>query len=128
MKTELYNTINDESIERLVRTFYPTVLQDALVGPFFIDKLGDDITSDVWEEHLVLLSNFWAFVALGDETYAGRPMAPHFEMEGISRKAFEQWLKLFTEAIDKVYLPSTGEYFKTRSTDIAENFMRNLGL
>ena len=55
-------------------------------------------------------------------------MAPHFEMEGISRKAFEQWLKLFAEAIYKVYLPSTGEYFKTRSVDIAENFMRNLGL
>ncbi|MEA1879027.1 MAG: group III truncated hemoglobin [Campylobacterota bacterium] len=128
MKTELYNTINDESIEKLVRTFYPTVLKDALVGPFFIEKLGDDIKSDVWEEHLVLISQFWAFVALGDETYAGRPMAPHFEMEGISRKAFEQWLKLFSEAIDEVYIPERGEYFKTRSADIAENFMRNLRL
>lgn len=125
---ELENTINHENIEKLVRTFYPTVLRDALVGPFFVDKLGDDINSDVWEEHLVLISQFWAFVALGDESYAGRPMAPHFEMEGISRKAFEQWLKLFAEAIDEVYLPNIGEYFKTRSVDIAENFMRNLRL
>jgi len=104
------------------------VLKDALVGPFFVEKLGDDINSDIWEEHLVLISQFWAFVALGDERYTGRPMAPHFEIEGISRKAFEQWLKLFAEAIDKVYIPRTGEYFKLKSADIASNFMRNLGL
>lgn len=128
MQEELENTINDVTIEKMVRTFYPTILEDDLVGPFFVDKLGDDITSDVWEDHLVLISNFWAFVALGDEKYQGRPMAPHFEMEGISRKAFEQWLKLFGEAIDKVYVPQRGEYFKTRSADIAENFMRNLRL
>ena len=128
MQIELANTINDENIEKLVRIFYPMVLEDALVGPFFVEKLGDDIHSDVWEEHLVLISHFWAFVALGDERYMGRPMAPHFEMEGISRKAFEQWLKLFAEAVDKIYIPRSGEYFKEKSTDIASNFMRNLGL
>ena len=128
MQIEQENTINDENIERLVRTFYPKVLKDPLVGPFFVEKLGDDIKSDVWEEHLVILSQFWDFVALGDEAYAGRPMAPHFEIEGISREAFEQWLRLFAEAIDEVYLPNTGEYFKTKSADIASNFMRNLGL
>jgi len=128
MQEELANTISEETIEKMVRTFYPMVLKDDLVGPFFVDKLGADITSDVWEEHLVLISNFWAFVALGDEKYVGRPMAPHFEMEGISRKAFEQWLKLFREAIDKVYIQNVGKYFKTRSADIAENFMRNLRL
>jgi len=128
MKKELENTINTETIEKMVRTFYPMILKDDLVGPFFIDRLGDDITSNVWEEHLILLSNFWASVALGDTNYTGHPMAPHFEMKGISRKAFEQWLNLFGEAIDKVYTPERGEYFKTRSADIAENFMRNLRL
>lgn len=128
MQIELANTINDENIEKLVRTFYPMVLKDTLVGPFFVEKLGDDINSEVWEEHLVLISQFWAFVALGDERYNGHPMAPHFEIEGISRKAFEQWLKLFYEAIDKVYILRSGEFFKLKSTDIASNFMRNLGI
>jgi len=128
MQTDLENTINDENIEKLVRIFYPMVLKDPLVGPFFVEKLGDDIHSDIWEEHLVLISHFWAFVALGDERYTGRPMAPHFLIEGISRKAFEQWLKLFHEAVDKVYIPRSGEFFKLKSTDIASNFMRNLGI
>lgn len=43
MQTVLANTINKESIGQLVRTFYPMVLKDPLVGPFFIEKLGDDI-------------------------------------------------------------------------------------
>ena len=60
MQTELANTINDENIEKLVRTFYPMVLKDILVGLFFVEKLGNDIR----EEYLVLISHFWAFVAL----------------------------------------------------------------
>ena len=128
MQIEQANTINDENIERLVRTFYPKVLKDALVGPFFVEKLGDDITSDVWEEHLVLLSQFWAFVALGDESYTGHPLAPHFEIEGISRRAFAKWLTIFYEAVDKTYTENIGEFFKTKSADIADNFMRKLGV
>lgn len=125
---ELETTINDENIEKLVRTFYPSVLEDEIVGPFFIEKLGADITSDTWEEHLVLLSQFWAFVLLGDEAYDGHPLAPHFEIEGISREAFKQWLRLFYDAVDKTYTEKIGEFFKTKSADIAENFMRKLEL
>lgn len=128
MTTELENTINEVNIERLVRTFYPSVLEDEIVGPFFIEKLGSDISSAEWEEHLVLLSQFWAFAALGDEAYAGHPLAPHFEIEGISRKAFAQWLTLFYEAVDKTYTENIGKFFKTKSADIAENFMRKLEL
>ncbi|WP_373033698.1 group III truncated hemoglobin [Sulfurovum sp.] len=126
MTIELENTINDENIERLVRTFYPSVLEDEMVGPFFIEKLGSDISSAKWEEHLVLLSQFWAFTILGDEAYTGHPLAPHFEIEGISREAFNQWLKLFYDAVDKIYTENIGEFFKTKSADIAENFMRKL--
>ena len=111
-----------------MRTFYPCVLEDKLVGPFFIEKLGSDISSLDWEEHLVLLSQFWAFVALGDEAYTGHPLAPHFDIEGISRKAFARWISLFYEAVDKIYIENVGKFFKQKSADIAENFMRKLEL
>jgi len=124
----LENSITQASIERLVRIFYPMILKDEIVGPFFIEKLGADISSEVWQEHLVLISNFWASVALGDGTYQGNPLAAHFQMPGISREAFEHWLALFSEAADRVYQPHAGEFFKTRSGIIAGNFMRNLGL
>ena len=124
----LENSITQENIGRLVRIFYPMILKDEIVGPFFVEKLGGDIASEVWQEHLVLISNFWASIALADGAYQGNPLAPHFQMPGISREAFERWLALFAEAADQVYQPEAGAFFKTRSSTIAGNFMRNLGL
>ena len=128
MFKKLEESINRENIQRMVKTFYPTILADELVAPFFIEKLGDDINSQVWQEHLTLLGDFWAFVALGDTKYQGHPLAPHFYISGLSRRAFEQWLSLFHQAVDRVYTPNAGEFFKMRSSNIAENFMNNLGL
>jgi hemoglobin len=122
-----YNTINKESIAALVRTFYPTILADKTVGPFFIEKLGDDINSPIWQEHLELLTNFWSSIALGDGNYNGNPLAAHFGMD-LTREAFAQWLHLFALAIDRVYEPGVGDFFKERSQIIARNFMANLGV
>ena len=122
------NTITKESIDKLVRSFYPTILADPITAPFFIAKLGSDINSQTWQEHLELLSNFWAMQALGDLDYKGSPLAPHFGLEGLNKEAFERWLELFEVAIDKVYEPQAGSFFKERSNLIAKNFMRNLGI
>lgn len=128
MTQELQKSINEENIEILVRRFYAQVLQDTLLAPFFIEKLGDDLQGKVWEEHLALLTEFWKFVALGYDEYKGNPLQPHFHIEGLSRVAFKRWLKLFYQTVDSLYTPSTGEYFKEKSSDIAENFMRKLNL
>jgi hemoglobin len=122
-----YNTINQESIAVLVKTFYPTILADKIVSPFFIEKLGDDINSPIWQEHLELLSNFWSSMALGDGDYNGNPLAAHFGMD-LTKEAFAQWLHLFAVAINRVYEPRVGDFFKERSQIIARNFMANLGV
>ena len=123
-----YNTITKDSIRALVESFYPTILADSITAPFFIEKLGSDINSKEWQEHLELLTDFWAFTALGDLSYTGSPLAPHFGLKGLNKEAFDRWLELFYEAIDRVYEPSVGEFFKTRSSNIARNFMINLGI
>lgn len=128
MSQELLKSISEENIGILVRTFYAQVLEDTILAPFFIEKLGDNLQSEAWEEHLLLLTEFWKFVALGYDEYKGNPLQPHFHIAGISREAFAGWLKLFHQTIDTLYTPSVGEYFKQKSTDIAENFMRKLGL
>ena len=121
-------TITRENIKKLVHTFYPMILKDSITAPFFIAKLGSDINSPTWQEHLDLLSKFWAFQALGDLDYKGSPLAPHFSLEGLNKEAFDRWLELFAKAIDCVYEESAGEFFKQRSQIIAKNFMRNLGI
>ena len=128
MNQELHKSINEENIEILVRTFYPLVLKDSTLAPFFIEKLGDDIQSETWEEHLLLLTEFWKFVALGYDEYTGNPLQPHFDITSLSREAFTSWLTLFHQTVDTCYTTETGEYFKQKSNDIAQNFMRRLNL
>ena len=125
MAEVLEETVNEIIVKRMVYAFYSKIIQDSLVGPFFTDRFGNDIESDIWKEHL---GNYWAMLMLGDNKYQGRPMAPHFQMEGISRKAFEQWLFLFHETVDEIYIPKIGEYFKNQSNEVARRFMLNLGL
>ena len=128
MSQALEETVNKEIVQRMVNEFYEKIIKDPLVGPFFTDRFGDDIEGKVWKEHLVLLGNYWSMLMLNENDYQGRPMAPHFEMPGISRKAFEQWLFLFHETVDEIYIPKIGQYFKNQSDDVARRFMLNLGL
>ena len=123
---EQAKTVNREHIERMVLSFYRKVLKDEVVGPFFIAKLGDDIESNYWKPHIDLLVNFWSSMILQDESYFGNPMRPHFFIGELSQGVFKQWLKLFFETVDEVFIPKLGVEFKERSEMIAGNFMRNL--
>jgi len=123
-----FQSINEENIATLVRTFYPSVLKDPILAPMFIDKLGKEIEGELWEEHLLLLTEFWKFVALGYDEYDGNPLRPHIDILGINREAFTAWLQLFHKTVDELYEPQAGEYFKTKSSEIADNFMRRLSL
>ena len=120
------NEITKENIRTMVNTFYVKILKDDIVGPFFIAKLGDDMTNEHWLPHLDLLVNFWASIALGDTDYRGNPFAPHTQLGELKHETFEQWLVLFSETLDEIYVPSVAAQFKERSTIIAGNFMRNL--
>ncbi len=123
-----YSEVTKENLRTMVNVFYAKVLKDEIVGPFFIEKLGDDLKSDVWQTHLELLTNFWASIAMGDTEYRGNPFAPHLNLQNLSREAFSRWLELFAETVESVYSPEISNFFKQRSTIIAGNFMRNLGL
>jgi hemoglobin len=124
----LENEITRENIEQMVMNFYQRVLKDDIVGSFFIVKLGDDMSNEFWKPHLKLLIDFWASIALGDTSYRGNPFAPHMSLGELKRETFEQWLTLFYATLDEVYEPEIADQFKERSSIVAGNFMRNLGL
>ena len=124
----LENEITKINLRTMVMGFYTKVLEDEEVGPFFIQRLGHDLTETVWGEHLDLLTDFLASFTLGDINYRGNPFGPHVDMQGLSKETFSQWLILFHDTIDSIYEPNVGEQLKQRSSIIAQNFMRNLGL
>ncbi|BFU78079.1 hypothetical protein ALC152_12940 [Arcobacter sp. 15-2] len=123
-----HNTITKENINEMVITFYTKILkEDGEVAKVFRDKLGEDINSEEWQEHIKILTNFWAMIALQDPEYQGNPMRAHFDLP-LSREKFGSWLVMFFEVIDTMYERDLGMIFKSRAENIASNFMRNLQL
>lgn len=122
----LANEITRENVKEMVMSFYRKVLKDDILAPFFIAKLGDDMTNEHWKPHLELLINFWSSMTIGDGSYRGNPFAPHMYLGDLKRETFEQWLKMFFETLDEIYESQIAEHFKERSRIIAGNFMRNL--
>ena len=122
------NEITKENINKLVVTFYTKVLKDEKISPFFIGKLGADMKSEIWQKHITLLTNFWFTISFGRGEYNGSPFAPHMQISGLDRESFETWLKLFFEALDKIYVEDIALKFKERASIIASNFMRNLSI
>jgi len=120
--------ITRENIRKFVMQFYAKIIKDDIVGPFFIAKLGDDMKSDVWQEHLEVIVVFWTSLAFGNPRYTGQLFLPHTRLGDVKRETFEQWLKLFGETLDRIYVPKVSALFKERAQVIAGNFMRNLGL
>jgi len=122
------NEITKENINKLVITFYTKVLKNEKISPFFIEKLGADMKSEHWQKHITILTNFWYTISFGKGEYYGSPFAPHALMTGLDRESFETWIKLFFESVDKIYTEDIALKFKERSSIIANNFMRNLGI
>ena len=118
--------ITQENIRTLVLSFYAKIIKDDIVGPFFIAKLGDDMSNEQWETHLEIIIGFWTSLALGEPRYNGNLFLPHTKLGQLKRETFEQWLKLFAETLDEVYVEGIAEKFKERSMIIARNFMNNL--
>jgi len=118
--------ITQENIRTLVMTFYAKIIKDDIVGPFFIAKLGDDMSNEHWVTHLETIVGFWSSLALGKPKYNGNLFLPHTKLGQVKRETFEQWLKLFAQTLDEVYIEAIAVKFKERSIIIAGNFMRNL--
>ena len=124
----LANKITKDNIEVMVMNFYKVVLKDDLVGPYFLEELGDDMDNKYWKPHLRKLIDFWATMVMGDTSYTRDPFNPHIMMDDLSAEVFERWLKLFFSTLDEIYEPEMADIFKEKSTSIAKDFMHNLGL
>ena len=68
--------ITQENIRTLVMSFYAKIIKDDIVGPFFIAKLGDDMSSEHWVTHLEAIVVFWSSLALGKPKYSGNLFLP----------------------------------------------------
>jgi hemoglobin len=100
--------ITEESLKRLVDSFYDRVRRDPLIGPVFNAAIAD------WPDHLAKLQAFWSSVMLTSGRYKGRPLPAHIKhADSISSESFERWLAIWRE--------TTSEYFDAQSASALQD-------
>ena len=107
--------IDEPMIERLVRSFYAKIREDALLGPIFEARIHD------WEPHLQRMCAFWSSVALMSGRYHGNPMAKHLPLP-VDAHHFDRWLALFEATAREVCPPEAEAHLVERARRIAESF------
>jgi hemoglobin len=124
----LSNTIDRETVDKMVRAFYTKILADEMVGPYFVKRLGPDITSGRWHEHLNTLNDFWMLMMTGRAGYGGHPFPSHATLGQMYRETFDRWLELFHETVYEFFVPEIAEAFYKKSQILAEQFIDYLGI
>ena len=111
--------LSRNDIVALVDSFYKKVNADPLLAPVFghID----------WPKHLPTMYDFWSSMLLGDMTYRGNPLQRHLDLP-IGGEHFSQWLKLFEETLDELFLGDKTEETKMRARAIAGVFQHKMGI
>ena len=116
-------TVNKENIFRLVDEFYAKVRNHKELAPIFNEAIKDH-----WSEHIIKIASFWENIMLHTGDYSGNPPKAHLDLPKFNLGLFHEWLKLFWETADEIFVANISEKFKERSHIIAGNLKRMLEL
>ncbi len=107
-----------EDIYLLVKSFYVKLMQDDLIGHFFEDFSN----SELLEEHLQTLVNFWDNVLFYSGGYRKNAMEPHLKLhqsKPFRSEYFSRWLSTFNSTVDDLFEGEMAHTAKTRALSIA---------
>lgn len=107
-----------EDIALLVNTFYGKVRQHEALGPIFNGVIHD------WPEHLEKLTDFWNTNLFFVKAYKGNPLRAHLDVDkqfnhSIEQAHFGNWLQLWFETLDELFIGRNSEIAKTRARSMA---------
>jgi hemoglobin len=112
----MHKMIDEAALKQLIETFYERVRADPLIGPVFLDAVGD------WPEHLEKLQAFWSSVMLTSGRYKGQPLPAHIRHGArIDQAAFDRWLALWRQVTDEMFEPAIAARFHEKAERIAES-------
>lgn len=121
MKNDIQNR---PDIELLVNTFYEKVRENKVLGYIF-----NDVAKINWESHLPKMYSFWASILLGEHSFSGNPMQKHIALSKITEmtdKEFSEWLYLFIETVDELFVGEKANEAKLRAGNIARLMLHNI--
>lgn len=109
-------TITEESIRRMVYTFYDGVRKDEVLAPVFEQALHGQ-----WDTHLPRMVDFWSTVLLGSGRFQGNVFGKHMALAGITREHFVRWLALFNATVMQLHDEDTAKSIMEIAGRIAES-------
>ena len=113
----MHDITNRKDIELLVDTFYGKVMINPTIGPIF-----SDVVRVNWGSHLPKMYSFWSSLLLNEQSFSGNPMRVHIDISKLTtmgESEFSEWLMLFHETIDELFLGDKADEAKTRASNIA---------
>lgn len=116
--------ITDENIRNLVDEFYLRVRRDKELGPIFLEAIGNN--DEAWKIHLQNMYNFWSSVMLGSDFYRGNPFQKHRMLPPFDIELFDNWLALFAECTEELFIQEIAEQFIAKSQRIANSLKMGL--
>jgi hemoglobin len=105
-----------DDIKVLVNTFYYKVREDEFLAPIFNKQIQGR-----WPQHLEKMYTFWQTVLLGEHTYYDSPFPPHANLP-VDHVHFQQWLTLFTETVEDLYMGEKADEALWRAKKMAQMF------
>lgn len=81
------------------------------------------------ESHLPKMYSFWASILLGEHSFSGNPMQKHIALSkqtAMTDKEFSEWLHLFVETVDELFLGEKANEAKLRAGNIARLMLHNI--
>lgn len=111
-----HDILNITDVRKLVDTFYDKVRANELLSPIFEERIQNR-----WPEHLEKMYRFWQTILLEEHTYNGSPFAPHAQLP-VNKEHFNDWLNLFNQTIDELFVGKKADEAKWRAGKMAEMF------
>ncbi|MCH5336907.1 MAG: truncated hemoglobin Ctb [Campylobacter sp.] len=119
-----YETINEESIAKLMEIFYEKVRKDKDLSPIFNASVGT--SEEEWTAHKAKIGNFWKGMLLGIGDYNGQPLKKHLDLPPFPQEFFSIWLGLFEESLNMLYNEEMKDVILQRANMIASHFQNML--
>ncbi|WP_209000491.1 group III truncated hemoglobin [Labrenzia sp. DG1229] len=111
-----YETVNEQSIQVMVHTFYGCIREHPRLGLIFSGRLDGK-----WEEHLPKMEAFWQSVLLKNGAYKGKPVPAHLKLKEVVSSDYGDWLSIFRPVVRELFVPDLADEIIAVAERIAQS-------
>jgi len=111
-----YETVDAQSIQTMVHTFYGCIREHPRLGSIFNPRLDGK-----WDEHLPNMEAFWQSVLLKNGAYKGKPVPAHLRLKEVVSSDYGEWLSVFRPVVRELFVPDLADEIIAVAERIAQS-------